>query len=327
MESREVTIMANGKTICTVCNYIFDEELGEPRQQIAAGVRFEELADEWSCPECGSGKDMFQPCSCVSLSIYEHTCINKNGDTGSASEQPKDGLAAQSVGQIVTENPNLACVFEQYGIDYCCGGKKTLQDACLEKGVSINLLLERLKHVQVEGRSRYEPDWTSTSLRTLVEHLVSRYHEPLRTELPRISELAAKVARVHGARHPEMVRVAEVFETFREQLEQHMQKEELILFPGIAAMEAGKARSFGCGGSVDHPIEMMTREHDDAGDALAELSRLTHQYTPPEDACTTFKILLHSLATLELEMHQHVHKENNILFPRAIDMSQAAACR
>src|SRR5262249_49565704 len=148
----------------------------------------------------------------------------------------------------------------------------------------------------------------------------------LREELPRLSQLAEKVARVHGENHPEMTELVDVFKPFREQLELHMQKEELILFPGIAGIEAGGApRAFGCGGGVEHPIEVMTQEHDDAGEALAKMRRLTNDYTPPADACNTFKVLLHSLANLELDMQQHVHKENNILFPRTLDLAQSAS--
>lgn len=317
--------MANGKTICTVCNYIFDEALGEPRQEIQAGRKFEELSEEWACPECGSSKEMFQPCSCVSLPIYEHTCVSKLARTGSR----KDLLAELSVGQIIADHPGRACVLEQYGIDYCCGGKKSLQDACSEKGIRIEEILVKFDEADRKEKTTSEPDWTKTSLKTLIDHIVTHYHQALRAELPRITERAEKVARVHGANHPEMVKVLQVLKSFKEQLELHMQKEELILFPGIVGIEAGKSpKSFGCGGGVEHPIEVMTQEHEDAGDALAELNRLTNQYTPPADACDTFKVLLHSLASLELEMHQHVHKENNILFPRAAALAKAAtACK
>jgi len=313
--------MANGKTICTVCNYIFDEALGEPRQGISAGCTFEELSKDWACPECGSAKDMFQPCSCVSLPIYEHTCVTKSG------ARIASPLAELSVGQIIAEHPGRACILEQYGIDYCCGGKKSLQVACKEKGVSIDDILAKFEEADRKEKSISEPDWTKTSLTALIDHIVSCYHQPLRKDLPRICELAEKVARVHGANHPEMVKVFEIFKSFKEQLELHMQKEELILFPGIAGIEGGKGpKSFGCGGGIEHPIEMMTLEHDDAGAALAEMSKLTNQYTPPADACNTFKVLLHSLASLELEMHQHVHKENNILFPRAAALANTASC-
>jgi regulator of cell morphogenesis and NO signaling len=138
-------------------------------------------------------------------------------------------------------------------------------------------------------------------------------------------QLAQKVAKVHGDNHPEMVKLAGIFEHFKMQLELHMQKEEMILFPAIACMESGTpGPAFGCGG-IENPIYVMTQEHEDAGDALSEMSRLTNGYTPPEDACNSFKVLLFSLARLASEMHQHVHKENYILFPRAIALRQPVA--
>lgn len=309
--------MSNGKTICTVCNYIYDEVLGEQSQNIPPSVRFDDLPDSWQCPVCNSSKEMFQPCSCVSLHTYEQTCVKPNG--------PITGLfSSQTVGQLVADRPERACILEQYNIDYCCGGKKTLEEACKQKGVSIAEVTEKLAAAE-QDLSEKEPDWKKTSLKQLIDHIVACYHQPLRDELPRISQLAEKVARVHGANHPEMVELFKVFTPFRQQLEMHMQKEEMILFPGIAGIEAGGSpRSFGCGGGVDHPIEVMTQEHDDAGEALAKMRQLTNDYTPPADACNRFKVLLHSLAKLELDMHQHVHKENNILFPRASELAKAA---
>lgn len=315
--------MADGKTICTVCNYIFDEKIGAPGTR--AGQKFEELPEQWRCPDCGADQAMFQPCSCVSVSENEHS------DSVYSDRTNRAFLINQTLGSIVTELPEFACIFEQYGLDYCCGGKKLLEQACNEKGISVNQLLAKLNEYQIEAEQNkqleIEPDWTKTTLRALTEHLITRYHERLRIELPRLSELTKKVARVHRVNHPEMVEVSRIFHLFREQLEQHMQKEELILFPAITSIESGRTTYFGCGGSVDHPIEMMTKEHDDAGEALSMMSKLTNDYTPPEDACNTFKILLHSLAALELEMHQHVHKENNILFPRALKLAGAAVCR
>ncbi|MFN8550534.1 MAG: DUF542 domain-containing protein [Candidatus Obscuribacterales bacterium] len=250
--------MAKGKTICTMCNYIFDEALGEPRQEISAGRAFENLPQDWCCPECGSLKEMFQPCSCVSYPIYEHTCISKPAGI-SMSESDKE-LAQSSVGKIIANHPKMACILEQHGIDYCCGGKKSLQDACNEKGISIANILAKLAQADHRDKADVEPDWTKTSLKALIDHIVSWYHQPLRVELPRLTQLAEKVARVHGQNHPEMVKVLQVLTSFREQLELHMQKEELILFPGIAGIEAGKGpKSFGCGGGIEHPIEMMTQ--------------------------------------------------------------------
>ncbi len=319
--------MSNAKTICTVCNYIYDEALGEPRQDILPSLKFDDLAETWQCPECRSNKEMFQPCSCVSLPIYEKTCVIHSEPEASkevrsnSNSLPKD----TPIGELVAQHPRYACVLEQHGIDFCCGGKATLADACKSKGLNVEMLLEQLALVDLRVQISNELDWTGTSLKLLINHIIETYHNPLRLELCRILPLAEKVARVHGEKHPEMIEVLNIFEQFKEELETHMQKEELILFPSIAASEAQKGmQRFGCGGGIEQPIAMMTKEHDDAGEALCALRRLTNSFTPPEDACTSFKLLLTSLAQLESEMHQHVHKENNILFPRAIALFGSA---
>lgn len=313
--------MSNGKTICTVCNYIYDESLGEPRQDIPKSLKFEDLSDDWHCPECASAKDMFQPCSCVSLPIFEQTCLAHR-------EVPDQAPLHKTtqVGQLIAQSPLRACILEQHGIDYCCGGKITLEEACRKKGLNVEDIVEQLQAADRKGAMSDEPDWSKSSLNDLIEHIVITYHQPLRQELSRVAQLAEKVARVHGDNHPEMVEVKEVFNRFKAQLELHMQKEEMVLFPGIVSMETtGGPQIFGCGGGIEHPIDVMTQEHDDAGEALCTMRRLAHNYTPPADACSSFKVLLSSLAQIESDMHQHVHKENNILFPRALALPKPSA--
>jgi len=313
--------MANGKTICTVCNYIFDEALGEPRQAISPRVKFDDLPESWQCPECGSSKDMFQPCSCVAYSVYEHTCVRPNRERAVA-------LPTSSVRQLVAEQPALAAVLEQYSIEYCHGTKATLQEACNEKGIAVEAVVEKLLAAERQEPSPPEPDWTKVSLRELAEYIVASYHQPLRKELPRLVELAEKVAKFHGKKHPEMIQLLDVLKSFRQELELHMEKEELILFPAISGIEAGGSpKAFGCRGGVEHPIEVMKQEHGDADEAITRMRRLTNNYTPPSDACNTFNVLLYSLAKLELEMQQHVQKENNILFPRALALPKSQAVR
>jgi regulator of cell morphogenesis and NO signaling len=229
-----------------------------------------------------------------------------------------------TVGELVAERPSRAQVFTSHGIDFCCGGKRPLQEVCWEKGLSVETIIAELDAVDSVATGS-EPDWTKSALSELVEHILNTYHAPLRKQLPDVLHLAQKVARVHGGRHPEMVEVARIFGAFKDELELHMQKEELILFPGIKRMETeGKPALFGCGGSIEHPIAMMSAEHDSAGDALKAMRELTNGFTPPADACNSFRVLLHSLAEIENEMHQHVHKENNILFPRALKLGCGA---
>lgn len=318
--------MNNGKTICTVCNYIFDEQLGEPRQGISPALAFGELPDTWTCPECHSSKDMFQPCSCVSLHLYEMSCVSptKEKAATTAAETLVDAdLLKQPVGQLVAKDPKLACVFEQYDIDYCCGGKSTLEEVLSKLKLPHEEFLQKLKNISSKPTDACEKDWNKVSLKELTEHIVEAYHVPLRTELARLQKLVNKVSAVHGKAHPEVMQIESVFRSFKEDIELHMQKEEMILFPGIANVEAGRQTTFGCGGSIDHPIEMMTQEHEGAAGALEKMRTLSNNYTPPNDACDTFRVMLHSLASLELDMHQHVHKENNILFPRALSMAKS----
>jgi regulator of cell morphogenesis and NO signaling len=310
--------MTNGKTICTVCNYIYDEAVGEPRQNISSAIKFDDLNDAWQCPECNSAKEMFQPCSCVSLPIYEATCVAHSTDK----------RAMTAVGELVAEHPERACVFESVGIDYCCGGKLTLEQACEKKGILLEEVLAKLR-IADQKQQPSGTDWTKAPLKDLVAHIVTVYHDPLRTELIRVAQLAEKVARVHGDNHPEMVEVRNIFSGLKAQMELHMQKEEMVLFPAIVAMEStGSVQKFGCGGGIEHPIDVMSREHDEAGTALCVIRKLTNDYAPPADACGSFKVLLFSLAQIEAAMHQHVHKENNILFPRALAVREPAkACR
>lgn len=227
-----------------------------------------------------------------------------------------------TVGQLVAESPTRAGIFDEYGIDYCCGGKLTLEEACRRKGIRVTELIDRLQSINENGSTNGERDWTKTSLADLIEHIVFVYHRPLQQQLSRALPLAEKVATVHGDRHPEMVEVMHIFKTFAAQLELHMHKEEMILFPAIAGIESGRQMSFGCGGGIEMPIGVMTQEHDEAGEALAAMQKLTNNFTPPADACNSFRVLLHLLSEINTEMHWHVHKENNILFPRAISMVQ-----
>jgi regulator of cell morphogenesis and NO signaling len=159
-------------------------------------------------------------------------------------------------------------------------------------------------------------------LADLVDHITARHHEYLRSALPRLEGLLEKVEKAHGAKHPEMVEVRRIFAAFHPALMQHMMKEEMALFPMLRQLgDPNGARAFHCG-SVANPIRVMLMEHDEAGAAMERFRALTHDYTPPEDGCNTFRAALHGLAELEEDMHRHVHLENNVLFPRAIEAEQ-----
>jgi regulator of cell morphogenesis and NO signaling len=228
-----------------------------------------------------------------------------------------------TVGQLVVERPARARVFEKFGIDYCCGGKKPLLSVCQEKGLNADDVLGALNVADGAGPSGTEQDWGRATLMELADHIVATHHAYLKAELPRLDHLTERVTRVHGAKHPELEKVRGTFLALKAELEQHMMKEEMILFPLCRQLEAADGPVESHCGSVANPIRVMMLEHDDAGAALATMRTLTGDYVPPEDACNTYRAMLSGLAELEADMHQHVHKENNILFPRAVEREQA----
>ncbi len=223
-----------------------------------------------------------------------------------------------TVGELVTRRPSRARVFERFGIDYCCGGKRPLGEACRQHGVELSVLLEALKEAEADASPETQKDWSQESMSALADHILATHHAYLHEELPRLTELTNKVAEVHYERHPELRRVRDVFQGLRNELEQHMGKEEQILFPIIKQLDAGQAGAASHCGTVENPIRVMENEHDNAGKALATLRELTAGFVPPDDACETYRVMLDSLAQLEADLHLHIHKENNILFPRAI---------
>lgn len=230
-----------------------------------------------------------------------------------------------TVGQMVAAHPSWAGVFEKWGIDYCCGGKKPLPELCERKQVPLQRVLDDLMARQSQQATATETDWAQAPLGQLADHIEATHHAYLRSELPRLAFIVDKVHRVHGVSHPELAEVHGIFSKFRDELESHMMKEERVLFPLIRLLDgASAAPSFHCG-SVSNPIRVMEAEHGSAGSAMEQIRALTHDYQPPRDACNTYRVMLHALAVLEADLHQHVHKENNILFPRAIAAESALA--
>lgn len=229
----------------------------------------------------------------------------------------RNELLNKRVGELVVEEPGRSRIFERFSIDYCCGGKKTLADACKATGASPDAVIDALTHPDISGQSQPEADWSNARMSELIDHILTKHHAYLRTELPRLSEMGAKVARVHGDRFDWLSECHRVFEGLRAELEQHMMKEEQVLFPMIRQMEATGATATSHCGNLQNPISVMEHEHDIAGQALARLRELTGAFVPPDDACNTFRAWLHGLAELESDLHEHIHEENNILFPTA----------
>lgn len=222
-----------------------------------------------------------------------------------------------TIAEIASALPSSVRVFQQHQIDFCCGGRMPLAAACRAQGVPF---AEVVDAIETSARTP-EPDsrdWNAEPLAALVDHIISTYHDPLRDELPRLEGMASKVSQVHGVKAPHLTRLAAIVAELSADLQSHMQKEELVLFPAIRMMEGRRTQP---DLRLGAPIGMMEHEHDRAGALLSELHAITDSYVPPSWACATFRALYQGLAELEPTMHVHVHLENNILFPRALAMT------
>ena len=232
-------------------------------------------------------------------------------------------LLEKTIGELVAERPARARAFEAMGIDFCCGGRRSLKIVCSEKGLDLAKVERELAQVDDRDNGADERNWSSAGLTELADHIEESHHAYLKSEFPRLGAWVEKVASRHGGDDPRLVRLAEVFAQFQAELGSHMMKEERILFPLCREMESGNAQAgqSHCG-SIANPIRVMFAEHDDAGRALEEMASLTDNFVPPAHACNTYRAMLDGLARLRADMHQHVHKENNILFPKAIELER-----
>lgn len=228
--------------------------------------------------------------------------------------------AEQTVGELVTERPSRSRVFAQHGIDYCCGGGKSLASACASKGLAVEKLIAELE--AAEAPAPGEPVFAQMSLTELTEHLVATHHAYLRAELPRLREMVHKVARVHAEKDARLPQLAPVFDALYMDLMPHLDKEEMILFPAIRDMEAGREKG-NCFGHISGPISVMESDHEQVGQLLARMRELCDDYVVPAEACNTWRAMLDGLQELEADTHQHVHLENNLLHKRAIELSEA----
>jgi regulator of cell morphogenesis and NO signaling len=225
-----------------------------------------------------------------------------------------------TVGQLVTDRPARSRIFESLNIDYCCGGKRSLAEACAKRQLEPAHVMKLIASADqaADALDNEVVDADAMTLAELADHIERTHHAFLRSELPRLDAITEKVSRVHGDREPRLREVRQAFCAFRDELSSHMLKEERILFPMIRALQHASTRpAFGCG-SIANPIHQMESEHQHAGDALATMRAATDDYQPPPWACNTYRAMLDGLANLERDMHQHVHKENNVLFPKAI---------
>ena len=233
--------------------------------------------------------------------------------------------AQTTVRDIAIENPASIRIFEKFGIDYCCGGRKPLSEACAERALDQTAVLAAIE--QANERLTATNDWKNASLESLCSHIVSAHHEYIRSETPRLWQFAQKVVSRHGDTHLELARIQQLVKDLGEDLAAHLGREESVLFPYIINLERNLAacgpRSLGCFGTVKNPIQVMMAEHDAAGAILARIRQLSNDYTPPEGACPTYRGFYQALGEFEQDLHQHIHLENNILFPRAIELEES----
>jgi regulator of cell morphogenesis and NO signaling len=216
--------------------------------------------------------------------------------------------ANSRVGEVAAQYPSSTKVFYRHGIDFCCGGGREIQDACTRKGVDVDNVLAEIETELTTATTTER--WDIAPLEHLIKHILVTFHAPLKEELPRLHAMAEKVNSVHGARDPErLAELVTVIQGLKDELEEHMMKEEQVLFPMILG---------GNGAMAQGPVSVMEEEHESAGAALRRIRELTDNYTVPEGACTTWNVLWDGLEKLEEGTHQHIHLENNILFPRAL---------
>jgi regulator of cell morphogenesis and NO signaling len=230
------------------------------------------------------------------------------------------------VKEIALSNPGARRVLKDAGVDHCCGGGKSLQDACLHVGVTADEIMDRLR----QNTTLSEPgdsEWTNVSLADLTRHLQDRHHRYVRDSIPRVRALLAKIREKHGSKHGEIGEIEKLFGDVAREMTSHMQKEEQILFPYIDALE----RAADGNGTVEppffqtvrNPIHAMMQEHDSADELVRKIRKASDNYLAPSDACTSFQAAYQELRQFEEDLHLHVHLENNILFPRAVELEAA----
>lgn len=234
----------------------------------------------------------------------------------------------KTVRELALENLAATRVFEKLGIDYCCGGNKSLDEACRAAKLNTDQVLDALEKADQSAHAVEENhNWRTKALGDLIAHIKNTHHVYTREELARLAPLFDKVCSVHGKNHPELLQIRGVFQGLAQELTTHLMKEEMVLFPYVKRMEEAVIEKepmvpapFG---TVQNPVSMMEHEHDSAGNALRAMREASNGYSAPVDACVSYQTLYKALAEFEADLHQHIHLENNILFPRAVAMEKA----
>ena len=233
-------------------------------------------------------------------------------------------LTSLSLAQIVNSNHQAASVFERYHLDFCCKGKRSLEQACSEQQLPVAQVTEELESIFAGDSKKTVIDFDKMNLTQLCDYILQTHHSYVKNEMPQIYAYLEKVSSKHGERHPELYKIFQTFAAVKEEMEGHMKKEELILFPRIKELQKladNESANLQLNiGYLQSPITVMEQEHDHAGNMLNDIRILSDDYTPPQDACTTYRLSFAALKAFELDLHQHVHLENNILFPKSVEV-------
>jgi regulator of cell morphogenesis and NO signaling len=230
-----------------------------------------------------------------------------------------------TVGEIVAEDFRTASVFSEYGIDFCCRGDKTIQEVCDKKSINVAELQNKLD--EITQHKSGDVDFNSWSLDLLTDYVEKTHHRYIREKTPSLLQFLNKIQKVHGERHPELLEIYELFSQSASDLEFHMQKEERVLFPYIRQMveakNSGQPLERGHFGTVQNPIASMKEDHSKEGERFAKMSELSGGFTVPADGCNTYRVAFAMLDEFDKDLHKHIHLENNILYPKAIDLEQS----
>ncbi|UKM65980.1 iron-sulfur cluster repair di-iron protein [Flavobacteriaceae bacterium GSB9] len=233
--------------------------------------------------------------------------------------------AQKQIGQFVADDYRTAAIFSNYGIDFCCGGHKTIEDVCNKKDIDAIALLNELDAV-LNTKTSESIDYKSWPMDLLVDYIEKKHHRYVEEKVPVLRQFLDKLCRVHGERHPELLEINKLFTASAGELASHMKKEELILFPFVKKMVSAIANQSGVEaphfGTVENPIATMMEEHDNEGERFRKIAELTNNYNPPADACNTYRVTFAMLDEFEKDLHLHIHLENNILFPKAVKLEQ-----
>ena len=230
----------------------------------------------------------------------------------------------KTIGTIVADDFRTAAIFAELGIDFCCKGNRTIEEVCTKKGIDPEIIFEKIDKISTQPNNAI--DFNTWELDLLSDYIEKKHHRYVEDKIPHLLSFLSKLEQVHGPQHPELYEIKNLFKKSADELTQHMKKEELILFPFIKKMVEANRNNTPINnpgfGSVANPIAMMKEEHENEGERFEKIMQLSNNYTPPADACNTYKVTYQMLQEFEQDLHTHIHLENNILFPKAIKLQE-----